>query len=150
MHGPVSLTFFSIAIQIRRKFRFTLASILIEWPLQNFVHGTTAMLSWRAKICCDLMARNGVMARRNFHWIRNAGPASGSENPKSKAPHSTENNRNHQQYSLYLVLKSCRNHEFIAIPLCEPPAIPSGIAPQSWSRCHSVVAQLAAGRLILF
>ena len=37
---------FSIAIQIRWKFRFTLTSILIQWSLQNFVHGTTAVLSW--------------------------------------------------------------------------------------------------------
>ena len=119
---------------------------------------TTKFCTWHdsyavvtcAKMCCDLMARNGVMARRNFHRIWIADPASGSENPKSKAPHSMENNRNHQQYSLYLVFKSCRNHQFTAIPLCEPQAIPSGIAPQSWSRCHSVVAQLAAGRLILF
>ena len=36
---------FSIAIQIRWKFRFTLISILIQWSLQNFVHGTTAELS---------------------------------------------------------------------------------------------------------
>ena len=37
---------FYIAIQLRWKFRFTLTSILIQWSLQNFVHGTTAMLSW--------------------------------------------------------------------------------------------------------
>ena len=37
---------FSIAIQIWWKFRFTLTSILIQWSQQNFVHGTTAVLSW--------------------------------------------------------------------------------------------------------
>ena len=35
---------FSIAIQIRWKFRFTITSILIQWLLQNFAHGTTAVL----------------------------------------------------------------------------------------------------------
>ena len=40
---------FSIAIQIRWKFRFTLTSIMIQWSLQNFVHGTTAVLSWHVQ-----------------------------------------------------------------------------------------------------
>ena len=40
---------FSIAIQIRWKFRFTLSSIIIRWSLQNFVHGTTAVLSWHVQ-----------------------------------------------------------------------------------------------------
>ena len=40
---------FSIAIQIRWKFRFTLIAILIQWSLQNFVHGTTAELSWHVQ-----------------------------------------------------------------------------------------------------
>ena len=40
---------FSIAIHIRWKFRFTLTSILIQWSLQNFVHGTTAVLSWHVQ-----------------------------------------------------------------------------------------------------
>ena len=40
---------FSIAIQIRWKFRFTLTSILIQWSLQTFVHGTTAVLSWHVQ-----------------------------------------------------------------------------------------------------
>ena len=40
---------FSIAIQIRWKFRFTLTSILIQWSLQNFAHGTTAVLSWHVQ-----------------------------------------------------------------------------------------------------
>ena len=39
----------SIAIQIRWKFRFTPTSILIQWSLQNFVHGTTAELSWHVQ-----------------------------------------------------------------------------------------------------
>ena len=43
--GPHSTNGFSIAIQIRWKFRFTLISIQIQWLLQNFVHGTTAVLS---------------------------------------------------------------------------------------------------------
>ena len=42
---------FSIAIQIRLKFRFTITSILIQWSLQNFVHGTTALLSWHVQKC---------------------------------------------------------------------------------------------------
>ena len=40
---------FSIAIQIRWKFRFTPTSIMIQWSLQNFVHGTTAVLSWHVQ-----------------------------------------------------------------------------------------------------
>ena len=40
---------FSITIQIRWKFRVTLSSILIQWSLQNFVHGTTAVLSWHVQ-----------------------------------------------------------------------------------------------------
>ena len=47
--GPVSLTVFSIAIQIRWIFRFTLTSILMQWSLQNVVHGTTAVLSWHVQ-----------------------------------------------------------------------------------------------------
>ena len=39
----------SAAIQIRWKFHFTLASILVQWSLQNFVHGTTALLSWHVQ-----------------------------------------------------------------------------------------------------
>ena len=37
---------FSIAIQIRWKFLFILTSIVIQWSLQNFVYGTTDVLSW--------------------------------------------------------------------------------------------------------
>ena len=40
---------FSIAFQIRWKFRFTLISSLIKWSLQNFEHGTTAVLSWHVQ-----------------------------------------------------------------------------------------------------
>ena len=47
--GPRFTNGFSIAIQIRWKFRFTLTSILIQWLLQNFVHGTTAVLSWHVQ-----------------------------------------------------------------------------------------------------
>ena len=46
---PISLTIFSIAIQIWWKFCITLTSILIRWSLQNFVHGTTAVLSWHVE-----------------------------------------------------------------------------------------------------
>ena len=61
---------FSIAIQIRWKFRFTLTSTPLQWSLQNFVHESCAVVAC-AKICCDLTASNGVMARRSFHrvWI---------------------------------------------------------------------------------
>ena len=38
-----------LAIQIRWKFRFILTSALIQWWLQNFVHGTTAVLSWHVQ-----------------------------------------------------------------------------------------------------
>ena len=47
--GPRFTNGFSIEIQIRWKFRFTLISIQIEWSLQNFVHGTTAVLSWHVQ-----------------------------------------------------------------------------------------------------
>ena len=63
---------FSIAIQIRSKFRFILTSILIQRSLQNFVHGSCAVVAC-AKICCDLMASNEIMARTNFHQIWIAG-----------------------------------------------------------------------------
>ena len=48
--GPRFTNVFSIAIQIRRKFCFTLTSILIWWSLQKFVHVTTAVLSWHVPI----------------------------------------------------------------------------------------------------
>ena len=47
--GPRFTNEFSIAIQIRWKFRFSLTSALILWSLQNFVHGTTAVLSWHVQ-----------------------------------------------------------------------------------------------------
>ena len=47
--GPRFNNVFSIAIQIRWKLCFTLTSILIQWSLQNFVHGTTAVLSWHVQ-----------------------------------------------------------------------------------------------------
>ena len=50
--GPISLT----AFPSRWKFRFTLISILIQWSLQNFVHGTTAVLSWHVQ---NLLRSNG-------------------------------------------------------------------------------------------
>ena len=56
----------SIAIQIRWKIRFTLTLILMQWSLQNFVHGTIVSC---AKIWCDMMASNGITARRIFHWL---------------------------------------------------------------------------------
>ena len=40
---------FSIAIQIRWTFRFTLTSILANWSLQNFVQDTTDLLSWHVQ-----------------------------------------------------------------------------------------------------
>ena len=49
--GPRLTNGFSIAIQIRWKFCFTLTSTLIRWSLQNFVHGTTAVLSWHVQKC---------------------------------------------------------------------------------------------------
>ena len=48
----------------------------MQWSLHNFVHGTTAVLSWHAKMCCDLMASNGITARRSFHRIWIAGKKS--------------------------------------------------------------------------
>ena len=47
--GPRFTNGFSIAIRIRWKFRFILTSILATWSLQNFVHGTTALLSWHVQ-----------------------------------------------------------------------------------------------------
>ena len=65
--GPRSTNVFSIVIQIRWKIRFTLTSILKQWSLQTFVHGTTAVLSWHVQKNCDLVASNGITARRS--WI---------------------------------------------------------------------------------
>ena len=71
--GARFINVFSIAIQIRWKFRFTLTAILIQWSLQNlYMHDSCAVVAC-AKICCDLMASNGVMARRSFHRIWIAG-----------------------------------------------------------------------------
>ena len=47
--GPRFTNGFSIAIQIRWNFRLTVTLILIQWPLQNCVHGTTAVLSWHVQ-----------------------------------------------------------------------------------------------------
>ena len=47
--GPSFTNSLPIAIQIQWKFRFTLPLILIQWPLQNSVHGTTAALSWHVQ-----------------------------------------------------------------------------------------------------
>ena len=47
--GPHFTNGFSIAIQIRWNLRFTLISILMQWSLQNLVHGTTAVLSWHVQ-----------------------------------------------------------------------------------------------------
>ena len=66
--GPRFTKVFSIAIQIRWKFRFALTLILIQWLLQNFVHNSCAVVAC-AKICCDLMANNRITARQMFHWI---------------------------------------------------------------------------------
>ena len=48
--GSILLTFFSITIQIKRKFRFALTLILTVWSLQNFAHDTTAALLWHVQI----------------------------------------------------------------------------------------------------
>ena len=68
---------FSIAIQIRWKFCFTLTSILIAWWLSKFCtwHDSCAVVAC-AKICCDLMASNGITIRRSFHRIWTAGKKS--------------------------------------------------------------------------
>ena len=47
--GPRFTNGFFIAIQIQWKVRFTLISISIQWSLQTFVHGTTAVLSWHVQ-----------------------------------------------------------------------------------------------------
>ena len=40
-----------------------LLPVLTKWLLQNFALGTAAVLSWRAKLCCDQMADNYITAR---------------------------------------------------------------------------------------
>ena len=47
--GPVSLTVFPSQFKFDGNFRFTLTSILIQWSLQNLVHGTTTVLSWHVQ-----------------------------------------------------------------------------------------------------
>ena len=68
--GPRFNNIFSIAIQIRWEFCYSLTLILTQWLLQSFVHSTTAVC---AKMCCDLMARNGIIARQSFPRIWIAG-----------------------------------------------------------------------------
>ena len=66
--GAVSLTFFSIGIQIWWKIS------LLSHPDSNTMiatkfstwHDSCAVVAC-AEICCDLMASNGITARRNFH-----------------------------------------------------------------------------------
>ena len=71
--GPRFTNCSSIAFQIRRKFRFTLISSLIEWSLQFCTwHDSCAVVAC-AKNFRDLMASNGITARRNFHRIWIAG-----------------------------------------------------------------------------
>ena len=61
--GPRFTSGFSIAINsIRWKFRFTLTSSLIQRSLQNYVHGTTAVLSWYVQ---KLLLRSDGQ-RRNY------------------------------------------------------------------------------------
>ena len=51
MTGAHFTNSFSIAIQIRWKFRLAPISIVItKWSLQNFTHDTTAMLLWHVQI----------------------------------------------------------------------------------------------------
>ena len=61
-------------IQIRWKFGFTLISILIATIFCTW-HDSCVVVAC-AKICCDLMAGNGITARRNFHRIWFAGKKS--------------------------------------------------------------------------
>ena len=65
---------FSIAIQIRWKFCFTLTSIFNTVIATKFCtwHDNCAVVAC-AKCCCDLMASNRTTARRSFHRIWIAG-----------------------------------------------------------------------------
>ena len=67
--GPRFTNGFSIAIQIWWKFRFTFTSILIHWSLQFCTWHNSCIVVACAKICCDLVASNGITTRRIFHWI---------------------------------------------------------------------------------
>ena len=73
--GPRFTNGFSIAIQIRLKFRFTfdpntvIATKFCTW------HDSCAVVAC-AKICCDLFASSGITARRSFHRIWIAGKKS--------------------------------------------------------------------------
>ena len=70
--GPRCTNGFSIAIQIRWKLRFTLISILIRVIATKFCtwHDSCAVVTC-ANTYCDLVASNGITARRSFHriWI---------------------------------------------------------------------------------
>ena len=46
--GPLSLKIFYITIQMWWKFHFALFQVLMEWSLQNFAHGTTAVQNFMA------------------------------------------------------------------------------------------------------
>ena len=66
--ATVSLTLFYCNSNLQ--FRFALTSIITHWLRQNFVHGTTPVLSWHVactKYCCDLVANNWITKRRIFH-----------------------------------------------------------------------------------
>ena len=60
----------AIAIWIRWKFRFTLSSMLTQWSLPNLhmARQLCAVVAC-AKICCNLMASNGITPSQNFHRI---------------------------------------------------------------------------------
>ena len=45
-HAGTHFINFSITIQMWWKFHFALIQIIMKWSLQNFAHGTTAVLSW--------------------------------------------------------------------------------------------------------
>ena len=72
VQGPISPTVFSIAIQTRWTFRYTLTPILTWWLLQNFAHGSTAQLWWHVQNnCCKMMARwrNTTTQSSPQNWV---------------------------------------------------------------------------------
>ena len=64
--GPRFINGFSVAIQIRLKFRFTLASILIQWSQQVFALGTTAVLSWHVQKLVAIWWREKELEQGEF------------------------------------------------------------------------------------
>ena len=81
---------FSITIYIRWKFCFTLTSILIQWSPQNFVDGTTSVLSWHVQNLLRSDDQQQIYSKAKFPSNLNCGQKAVCE--KGPWSHSCNNN----------------------------------------------------------